>query len=125
MAESTQPAAPAMIAEREPLDEVQQTQTALGASNSNAVDQMNGGNDQSNEANDNSHDAHRGGDGENVQGVVVTNAADLPEGKKKKSKKKNKPASKRGLVNVPDVPSTARSSYIVPGQTNRNGTILC
>jgi len=109
MAESTQSAAQVTIAERDPLDEVQQTQAEPGASGQGTTNRMNSGNGHLKEAKDDSHDASRGGDGDNVQGVVVTDAADLPEGKKKKSKKRNKPASKRGLVSVADLRLIVRS----------------
>ncbi|KAK5938487.1 hypothetical protein PMZ80_009458 [Knufia obscura] len=99
MTEDTQPALPLVAAQREPLDEGQQPQAETGTAVSESVHSTNGQDNHVADVNG-GVDADGGDLNEGVQGIVVTDPADLPEEKKKKKKKKKnkkKPASKRGL----------------------------
>lgn len=64
------------------------------------------------------------GDEANVQALIVTDPADLPEEKKKKRKKRPKPASKRGMVSIADARIVVSIDGL-SGQANWHGRVLC
>jgi len=108
MPQTVQDAAPVMVAEREPVGPAHQTQPETLEREPRP--QANGQDNHGNGSNQDGGHADKGDHAEGIQGVVITDPADLPEDKKKKKKKRNKPASKRGLVSAADIQSRINDS---------------
>ena len=75
---SIQSDAPAMIGEWEPLDQIQHAEAIPGGMGQEPVHQPNDNEGQVVGFHDERHETDKGNDSEIVQGVVVTDAADLP-----------------------------------------------
>jgi len=103
MSQDGQQAAPAMVAEREPVAPTQRTDYGAEVVEREGHLQADGQDDHVYGSNEDGSHSDGANHAEGAQGVVVTDPADLPKEekkKKKKKKKKRKPASKRGLVSA-------------------------